>query len=355
MSELATVQASSLALPPLEFTKEQEKMIRDTYASGASESEFQVLMTTAKVRNLNPILKQIYFVSRNAKEKDANGRDVYVKKWSAQVSIEGLRSIAERTGKYAGSSAPEFGYTEGRTRKMKCAFTGKPFEQPIPVTCKVGIRRRDWAEPCFGVVHVDEFVQTSKYGVNKFWDEKTHVMMAKCAEAVGLRKAFPEDLSGLFISEEMPPVLADDAKPVAYTVDDDGVVTDVVETKALPPAAKKEKKKKEAPPAELEEKEEENLEKTLEDSIAEEDAKEGLHRDEEFPGKKDPNGDKKLAAYKKAVFSRGGLMGKLISDVDPRKIGIYRDKYLLEKGGIPEAELNAINYYAPIEDGEIPL
>lgn len=349
MSELATVPSATLALPPLEFTKEQEKMIRDTYASGASESEFQVLMTTAKVRNLNPILKQIYFVSRNVKEKDEKGRDIYVKKWSAQVSIEGLRSIAERTGKYAGSSAPEFGYSEGRVRKMKCAFSGKTFEKPIPVTCKVGVRRRDWAEPCFGVVDVDEFVQTSKYGVNKFWDEKTHVMMAKCAEAVALRKAFPEDLSGLFINEEMPPILSDDAKPVAYTVDEDGVVTDAVETKALPAPAKKEKKKKEAPPAEIEE--EENLEKTLEDSIAEEDAKEGLHRDE-FPGKEDPDEKKKLAAYKKAVFSRGGLMGKLVSDVDPRKLAIYRDKYLLEKGGIPETELNAINYYAPIEKEE---
>jgi len=57
-------RAPSAALAPLDFTAEQRAMIRDMYAKGASELEFTVMMEIARVRRLNPILKQIYFVSR---------------------------------------------------------------------------------------------------------------------------------------------------------------------------------------------------------------------------------------------------------------------------------------------------
>ena len=76
---------------PLEFTPQQCAMIRDTFANGASEKEFQVLLEVAKVRRLNPLLKQVHFVKRKNKQL---GRDV----WSVQVSIDGLRAIAEDDG-----------------------------------------------------------------------------------------------------------------------------------------------------------------------------------------------------------------------------------------------------------------
>lgn len=165
---------------PLAFTAEQEQMIRDTFASGASAQEFRVLMEIARARRLNPLLRQIHFVKRWDGMKR---RDV----WSTQVSIDGLRAIAERTGKYDGQDEPDFAERDGKL-----------------VACKVRVYRKDWARPAVGVAYWAEYVQTTKEGrPTQFWSRMPHIMLAKCAEALALRKAFPEDMSGLYVPEEM--------------------------------------------------------------------------------------------------------------------------------------------------------
>ena len=86
---------------PMEFTEEQKQLIRDTFANGASDAEFSVLLEVARARRLNPLLRQIHFVQRWDSEKH---RMV----WATQVSIDGLRAVAERTGLYQGQDEPEF-------------------------------------------------------------------------------------------------------------------------------------------------------------------------------------------------------------------------------------------------------
>jgi hypothetical protein len=54
----------ALARATLEFTGEQRKLIRDSFANGANETEFGVLMEVARARRLNPLLSQIHFVKR---------------------------------------------------------------------------------------------------------------------------------------------------------------------------------------------------------------------------------------------------------------------------------------------------
>lgn len=179
-----SVPVARQQVAPLEFSAEQLKIIRDSFLNGASPNEAAVLLELARVRRLNPITRQIHFVKRNQWDAEARAsREV----WSAQVGIDGFRAIAERTGLYDGQDEPEFEY-DGKQLKL----------------CKVRVYRKDWARPAVGVAHFTEYAQTKKDGgVTKMWAEKPHIMLAKCAEALAFRKAFPEDTSGLYAPEEM--------------------------------------------------------------------------------------------------------------------------------------------------------
>ncbi len=172
----------------LVFTKEQRAILRDSFANGASESEFAVLMEVASQRCLNPFTRQIFFVKRWDGDKH---REV----WSPQVSIDGLRAIAERTSLYGGQDEPEF--VEGAG------------DGAFPVLCKVRVYRKDWPRPAVGVAYWSEYVQTTrdkqtgKTRPNAMWAKMPHAMLSKCAEALALRKAFPEECSGLYTDDEM--------------------------------------------------------------------------------------------------------------------------------------------------------
>lgn len=204
MTEALTIARSTAG--SLTFNPEQRKMIRDMYANGASETEFAALIAIAEARGLNPLLKQVYFVKR----WDSNKR---CEVWAVQGSIDGLRAIAQRTGLYDGQDEPEFEY-EGQG-KLKLA--------------RVRVYRKDWSRPAVGIAHWSEYAQTKKDGgLTSFWAGKGHIMLAKCAEALGLRKAFPEDMGGIYVPEEMGDSARADAakdvtprKPLTGHVSDD--------------------------------------------------------------------------------------------------------------------------------------
>lgn len=177
----------SAETPALEFKPEQRQLIRDSFANGASDSEFAVLMEIAKARRLNPLLRQIHFVKRWDSQKN---RDV----WAPQVSIDGLRAIAQRTGLYAGQDEAEFGPATA---------------EGYPEWARVKVYRTDWPRPAVGVAYWSEFVQTyrdkqtGKQRPTPMWLRMPRVMLAKVAESQALRKAFPEDMSGLYSDAEM--------------------------------------------------------------------------------------------------------------------------------------------------------
>ena len=170
---------------PLEFSDEQVQLLRDGYAPGASQIEFRMLLEVARLRRLNPFLKQIHFVKRRSKDTRT---DQWVENWTSQVSIDGLRAIAQRTGLYDGQDEPTF----------------ERDEKGLILSARVAVYRKDWSRAAVGVARWCEYVQTTRDGKpTKFWDTMPHVMIAKCAEAIALRKAFPEDLAGIYTDEEM--------------------------------------------------------------------------------------------------------------------------------------------------------
>lgn len=147
---------------------------------------------------LDPIARQIYSIARKSKGQ---------LKWQIQISIDGARLVAERSGQYEGQTTPEF-TADGIT------WTQVWLSKEHPAAARVGVYRRGFREPLYAVALWDAYVQTKYNGdVSEMWSKMGPLMLAKCAEMLALRKAFPQDLSGLYSAEEM-----DQASPAPSAV-----------------------------------------------------------------------------------------------------------------------------------------
>lgn len=173
--------AAPMVVTPGAFSEDQKRMILDVFAGGASAEEAEILWMTAKGLGLDPLKKQVHFVKQWDTMK---GREV----WSVRVGIDGFRTKAEETGKYDGQDEPEYEHDgDGRV-----------------TLARVRVYRKDISRPIVGVARYDEYVQTKKDGnPNAMWAKMPYNMLAKCAEAQALRKAFPEKLAGVYSTDEV--------------------------------------------------------------------------------------------------------------------------------------------------------
>ena len=184
----------------ISFSEDQIALIKKQIAPKATNDELQLFLYQAKRTGLDPITRQIYCIHR--KVKDGNGN--YTDRMTIQVSIDGFRVIAERSGDYAGQGEPEFMERDGKL-----------------IACKVPVfrfRGEQRYQVSVGVAYWDEYVP--KEGQDSMWRKMPHTMLAKVAEALALRKAYPQDLSGLYTTEEMQqadvkePTVVDDTRTV---------------------------------------------------------------------------------------------------------------------------------------------
>jgi phage recombination protein Bet len=156
------------------YTEQQVNLIRNTVARGATEDELKLFLYTAARTGLDPITHQIHFVKR--------GRDMTI-----QTGIDGYRAIAERKGDLAGIEDAIYD-TEDAEHPGKATVTVWRLVDGHRVSFTASARWNEYAPQ----------------GAQSFmWNKMPYLMLAKCAEALALRKAFPNDLSGLYTDEEM--------------------------------------------------------------------------------------------------------------------------------------------------------
>jgi len=184
---------------PDEFDEKKTELLKTTICKGATNDELQLFIHACKRTGLDPFMKQIHAVKRRTK----NGEVMTI-----QVSIDGFRLLAERSGKYSPGKEPTFKYDQNDKLLSATAYVKK---QTADGT---------WHEVAASALY-DEYVQKYTYNgketIGSFWKDKPHIMLAKVAEALALRKAFPADLSGLYTKDEM--MQADNGKPPSTVLD----------------------------------------------------------------------------------------------------------------------------------------
>ena len=155
----------------IQFKEDQVKLIKQQIAPEATDDELKLFLYQAQRTGLDPLTRQIYCIHRGGK-------------MTIQTSIDGFRVIAERSGEYAGQDEPI--YTEENNKLISCKITVYKFRGDVRYPASVG------------VAYLSEYAQTTP-----IWNKMPRVMLAKVAEALALRKAFPQDLSGLYTGDEI--------------------------------------------------------------------------------------------------------------------------------------------------------
>lgn len=178
------------------WNHEQIDVIKNLICPGASDSELALFGQVCQRTGLDPFSRQIYGLMRKTRAQ-VNGEWTSVERLSIQTSIDGFRLIAQRSKEYAGQDGPYWCGEDGVWRDVWLS-------KMAPSAAKVGVYRTGWTRPVTGIATWNEYAQTTREGKSTGqWASMPAHMLAKCAEALALRKAFPAELSSLYSGDEM--------------------------------------------------------------------------------------------------------------------------------------------------------
>lgn len=212
----------------LKFSPDELAAFREEYCKGATDAQFTLFIAECERRNLIPG-QHIVFQLRASREwnPDINAA-VSVKKVVKITTIDALRLISQRTGEYEGQGEGEFYYLDDNNAptivsKIPLPHPTIPNAPREPWAATIPIYRRGFREPVRVMARFDAYavLKKSKNGemsLSEVWARRAPEMLLKCAESGARRACFPEELAGLYISEEFDRETAENA-PAAPTAE----------------------------------------------------------------------------------------------------------------------------------------
>ena len=184
MGEKSLAVKNDAQIVHAEYSSDQIGILTETVAKGCTKTELGFFINVCRLKRLDPFSGQVHCVKRWDRDL---GRD----KITVQVGIDGFRVIAARTKELAGITEPDYD-SEGENHPKWARV----------VVYRYGRNNEKIAYPA--KARWSEYVQTKKDGnPNHMWAKMPYLMLGKVAEALALRKAFPDELSGMYSDEEM--------------------------------------------------------------------------------------------------------------------------------------------------------
>jgi phage recombination protein Bet len=178
----ALVQAAPFsALEPIEG--ERRELFAKQILENATPAEVAVCVEICHRLQLDPFRRQIHFAKKG-------GRML------TMIGIDGHRAIADRTGLYEGQAPVQWCGPDGQ-------WVDIWLSNGAPAAARVAIYRKGFREPVVAVA------RTRSYAKGGNWNQMPDVMIAKCAEALAIRKAFPQHFGGIYATEEISAVQDD--------------------------------------------------------------------------------------------------------------------------------------------------
>lgn len=156
----------------------------------APRGDIEAFFHQAKRSGLDPFARQIYMIERRSKV-----RGDWVSKWTIQTSIDGFRVIRDRKGTFRGMEEHWCG-PDGVWRDAW-------LESGPPAAARITLHLEGFMVPITAVARYDEYVPLRDGKPTGQWGKMPALMTSKVAEALALRKAYPQDFSGLYTSDEM--------------------------------------------------------------------------------------------------------------------------------------------------------
>lgn len=171
------------------WNENQLASLRQLGVEKATPADLGVYMHVCQRTGLDPFARQIYMIERQGKQ-------------TIQTGIDGYRLVARRA---VDASRERLAIDSALWCGRDGKWTDVWLEEGPPAAAKVVVHRGEseftavalWRE------YVQTFYKDGQEQVTKMWRSRPAGQLAKCAEALALRKAFPQDLSGVYVDAEL--------------------------------------------------------------------------------------------------------------------------------------------------------